>query len=169
MQDIIDSIRNALLQENWYAALFVSLTLPDICVALEHGKTSGKKYSQWFETNLIQYRGFLSGDDCYALRCSLLHQGKGDISNQKMKDILEHYIFLTSGSHCNLFKDIVINGGPKESFLQLNVARFCTEMCDAVSQWIVSMQNNKNITNRVNESIVIREPGYVYKGVIKFG
>lgn len=169
MQDIVDSIRNALLQKNWYAALFVTLTLPDICVALEYGKTSREKYSEWFEGNLPQYKGFLSGDDCYALRCATLHEGKDNISQQRIRDVLDHFIFSISSNHKNLFKDIVINSGSKESFLQLNVARFCTEMCDAVSQWIVSMQNNKNITNRVNESIVIREPGYVYKGVIKFG
>ena len=95
MKNIIDSIYKALENENWSAALFVSLTLPDICVALQYGKTSGKKYSDWFENNLSQYKGFLSGNDCYALRCALLHQGKNDVTDQKMNEVLEFYVFLS--------------------------------------------------------------------------
>ncbi|OGK44080.1 hypothetical protein A2957_01300 [Candidatus Roizmanbacteria bacterium RIFCSPLOWO2_01_FULL_38_11] len=75
MRRIIDSVYNAIENENWYAALFVSLSFPDICAALESGETSGKKYADWFEKNLSQYKGFLSGNDCYALRCALLHLG----------------------------------------------------------------------------------------------
>ena len=48
MQKIIDSVYSSLKNENLYAALFVSLTLPDICSALKHGKTSGQKYADWF-------------------------------------------------------------------------------------------------------------------------
>lgn len=168
MQNIVDSVYSALKNEDWYAALFVSLTLPDICSALEHGNTSGEKYADWFEQNLSQYKGFLSGNDCYALRCSLLHSGKDDISDQRKQEVLEHYVFLTKGSHCNLFKDCVFNG-EKKSFLQLNTQIFCKDICKAVEDWLVSSSANSAIQARLKDTIEIHEPGYTYKGVIKFG
>jgi hypothetical protein len=168
MDNIINSVKNSIEQQNWYSALFVALTLPDICTALEHGKTTGARYSQWFESNLSQYNGFLSGNDCYALRCSLLHQGKDDISSQRMQDVLEQYVFLTSGSHCNLFKDCEFNG-IKKSFLQLNVATFCNDICIAVETWLQANSDNQSIRERIHNTLEIHEPGYTYLGLIKFG
>lgn len=167
MNNIIKSVRQSIQSKNWYAALFVSLTLPDICTALEDGKASGSKYSSWFESNLTQYNGFLSGKDCYTLRCALLHQGKDDILDQKMRETLKHYVFLTSGSHCNLIKDCVFNG-VKKSFLQLNVQKFCEDICLAVERWLKSVNDNPEIQKRLKETIEIHEPGYSYMGIIKF-
>lgn len=168
MQKIINSVYKALDNQNWHAALFVSLTLPDICAALEYEKTSGKGYSKWVEENLTQYKGFLSGNDCYALRCALLHQGKDDVSDQKKQEVLEHYVFLTKGAHCNLFKDCVFNG-EKKSFLQLNVQIFCKDVCKAVEVWLNSMSANSAVQDRLKNTIKIHKPGYTYKGVIRFG
>jgi len=168
MNKIIDSVRDSLRQENWYAALFAALTLPDICVALEHGKGGGEKYSAWFEESLKQYGRFLSGDDCYALRCSLLHHGKDDITGQRVKDVLDHYIFLTSGPHLILFKDCTIDG-VKKSFLQLNVGIFCEDICTAVESWLVANVGNQDVQDRAATILEIHEPGYIHMGAIRFG
>lgn len=168
MQKIIDSVYSSLENKNLYAALFVVLTLPDICSALEHGKTSGDKYAEWFDQNLSQYKGFLSGNDCYALRCALLHSGKGDISDQKKQEVLEHYVFLTKGAHCNLFKDNIING-ERKTFLQLNVQIFSKDICEAVEKWLSIVSTNVSIQERLKNTIQIYEPGYTYKGAIRFG
>lgn len=168
MNNIVKSVCQSIENKNWYAALFVALTLPDICVALEQGKTSGNKYAEWFEDNLLQYKRFLSGNDCYALRCALLHQGKDNISDQRMQEILEHYVFLTEGSHCNLVKDCVFNG-VKKSFLQLNVQKFCKDICVAVEAWLSSVSDNSDIQRRLKDTMEIHEPGYSYMGIIKFG
>ena len=167
MDKIIASIRKALSDKNHHAALFVALTLPDICAALEHGSATGARYAAWFETNLPDYKGFLSGRDCYALRCSLLHQGKDDISEQRIREVLEHYVFLESGAHCNLFADISINGEDL-SFLQLNAAAFCEDLCRAAETWISSVSSNTDIRNRLKSTIKIHKPGYIYKGIIRF-
>jgi len=168
MQAIVDSVYKALENENWYAALFVSLTLPDICVSLEQGKTTGEKYANWIEENLSQYRGFLSGNDCYALRCALLHSGKDDISDQKKREVLEQYVFLTDGAHCNLFKDCFFDG-EKKTFLQLNVQRFCMDMCSAVEKWLALVSTSTEICKRIKDTIEVHKPGYSYKGFVKFG
>jgi hypothetical protein len=77
-----NAIRKSLKEENWYAALSVALTLPDICGKLQNPDLgSSRRYVMWFNDYLKpMYTGkvgpdriehvFLSGEDAYALRCS---------------------------------------------------------------------------------------------------
>jgi hypothetical protein len=168
MQKIINSIYDALENKNWYVALFVTLTLPDICAALEYGESSGSRYADWFEANVPRYKGFISGNDCYALRCALLHQGKDNTLEQKKREMLEHYVFLTdSNSHCTLFENCIFNGVEK-SFLQLNVQIFCKDLCACVETWLASMSTSSDIQSRLKDTIKIHEPGYNYMGIITF-
>ena len=122
MKNLLHAVRAAIVERNWYAAVFVSMTLPDICCALEFGRTSGHKYADWFDTNLPDYKPLLTGNDCYALRCSLLHQGVDEIAHQKQKELLDHVLFMTAtNAHLNVFRNATIDG-IEEAFLQLNVA-----------------------------------------------
>ena len=167
MQSILSAIRHALKQKNWHAALFISMTLPDICCALEFGSSDGQKYAQWFDNNLPTYNGFLSGNDCYALRCSLLHEGKDDITEQKRREVLDHVLFLTCTSHLNVFKDCIIDG-VAESFVQLNVGSFCEDFCLTTENWLKAHLENRAIQGRLDNTIRIHGPGYIYKRAIKF-
>lgn len=51
MRDLLEQIRKGLDVNLYYLALYVTLTLPDICAALEsdNGRTDGEKYKKWFE------------------------------------------------------------------------------------------------------------------------
>lgn len=93
MDRFIDAIHTSLATQNWYAALYLSLTLPDICARLESNnrKTNRNKFVAWFDKYLAsKYRAqigadremhvFLSGNDCYALRCAMLHEGESNIA-----------------------------------------------------------------------------------------
>ncbi len=132
------SIRQAITQGNWHAALYVSLTMPDICARLEseNERTSSTKFIAWFDRYLAQrYKSelghseehvFLSGSDCYALRCAMLHEGVSDISSQRLQETLSRFHFSVVGSHCNQF----------DSVLQLDVPTFCNDVCNAVDQWL---------------------------------
>ena len=78
-------VENAVASANWYAALALALVLPDICGKLASPtQASSTRYAGWFDRFVRpRYtRGigpartphvFLSGDDCYALRCAYLH------------------------------------------------------------------------------------------------
>jgi hypothetical protein len=168
VKKLIESVRSAIKSKNHYAALYTALALPDICCAIEYGTTTARKYSDWWNKH-AKYSGFLNGDDCYALRCAALHEGRDDITSQRMKDALDYYIFLTSGSHCTLFKDHNVNG-KKSSFLQLNVEKFCEDICDTVDAWMFAIEktNDPEIQKRMRSGIDIHNPGYVHLGVIEF-
>lgn len=168
MENILASINQSLSDKNWYVALFVTLTLPDICGKLENPtKNSSTRYIEWFEANMQSYKGFLSGKDCYALRCAVLHEGTDDITEQRIKEVLDYCVFLTSGPHLNLFKDCYF-GSEKVSFLQINVSQFCNDLCKSVKDWLSKVKKDRSIMESMTEAIEIHNPGFVHKG-IKFG
>lgn len=166
MKDLISSAQNALDQGNLYGALYMCLTLPDICAKLDNPseKSSNKRCVKWFNDYLKEkYEGFLEAEDFYALRCSALHEGSDKISHQSVSKVLEHFIFLAEGPHCNVF--INVNN---ESFLQLNVRKFCTDILEAVNKWLSDNTSNEEIQNKLKETISIHPPGTVRNG-IRFG
>ena len=159
MQKIIDSIEKNLHDKNWYAALMLSLILPDICAKVEgYSTSSSKRYSDWFDKYLnTKYKGFLSGNDCYALRCSILHEGTSITENQSSKDIIDRYYFVSEGSHCILinngyFGDPTIDG---KTFLELSVKQFCQDLIDATNDWL----NDQTINKDYSKLLEIHENG----------
>ena len=111
---IIHAARAAILEHNWTAALVLAMAIPDICSSIDatNGKTDGRKYAAWWNQwvgPIYRYGGadFLSGDDVYALRCSMLHNGTVDITSQRARDTLDSFQFNPpppngSSAHCNL-------------------------------------------------------------------
>lgn len=105
MQQFTHAIVLALNNKNWYAALAVALALPDICGWLENpDEKVGKRYSNWYNKNfkytLIEkipeeirkefrneQKSFLTGEDCYSLRCAYLHSGIDDITKKPTKRV----------------------------------------------------------------------------------
>lgn len=151
MQKIIGSIEKALHDKNWYAALILSLILPDICAKIEgNNNISSKRYSDWFDKYLKKkYDGFLSGNDCYALRCCLVHEASGVIEKQHSKDIIDRIYFVSEGPHCILiengyFDDPTING---KTLLVLSVKQFCQDLIDATNDWLYDQTINKDYSN----------------------
>lgn len=138
MERFTSAVLQSLASENWYAALYLAITLPDICARLEaeNAKTSPSKYVAWFNHYLAHYYRFkigasmetsvfLNGEDLYALRCSMLHEGHTDIAHQKIRQVLDRFHFTIDSSHCNQVNSI----------LQLSVPTFCEQVCSAVDAW----------------------------------
>ncbi|WPO69925.1 hypothetical protein [Streptomyces sp. KN37] len=121
MEGFFDGLEQAVHDRNWHAALVLSLTLPDICGKVEHpGEKSGARYSMWFDAYVgAAYKSYygpsreeyvhLSGRDCYALRCSLLHEGGTDISRQSIRQALETFHFFTPGERGNVVHKNSVN------------------------------------------------------------
>jgi hypothetical protein len=155
VQHFINATRAAVAQGNWYAALAVALTMPDICGRLESpSKGSQARFVDWYDRFLLkryqanvgadrQLHTFLCGSDCYALRCAFLHQGEFGIDDQRAQQALEHFHFTVprpgSFVHMNQMNNV----------LQLQVDRFCLDVSEGVEQWLVSVAANADIQGRV--------------------
>lgn len=150
----MSAINKSLESSNWLAALFVALSMPDICGKIESpNQSSPKRYAFWFDKYVgdkyIGYLGpqkekhiFLSGNDCYALRCSLLHEGHDDISKQRAKEALEKFHFIEPQP--NKF----IHNNQYGNVLQLQIDVFCNDISNAVKKWDIVTSCNQKITSR---------------------
>ncbi|MGM0654058.1 MAG: hypothetical protein ACQETR_01855 [Thermodesulfobacteriota bacterium] len=156
MKTFIGSIRFAVANENWYGALIIALILPDICGKIEFPtKSTNKRYPEWFDKYVIQnyelgncyQKGgtiFLTGKDCYALRCSLLHEGHQDLRNQKANETLQKIHFVVPESEKNRHK---INFSNIE--FQLEVDKFCLDICAGAEKWLSDVSINQEIQDRM--------------------
>ncbi|EPZ5432205.1 TPA: hypothetical protein ACPVW8_004591, partial [Vibrio parahaemolyticus] len=161
MKRFTDSIRRSVKSQDWYGALSTALTLPDVCGRLESPEQGSKaRYVSWFQvwmqplyTRKIgvdrQEHTFLYGEDCYALRCSYLHEGGSNIEEQRAKKALENFHFITPINgmhvHCNQVNNT----------LQLQVDVFCLQIADAVDLWSESVKSNSEVQARLSNLLTI--------------
>jgi hypothetical protein len=134
MRDFLDQIETAVRANLYYIALFASLAVPSICGAIqsEDGEDTREKYVQWFNEHVAdRYLGFLSGDDCYFFRCSLLHQG----SSQHRRSTYSRVIFVEPTATTNIFHCNVINDA-----LNLDVRIFCRDIIQGAYRWLQSVE-----------------------------
>ena len=161
MQNFINSVRLSLQTQNWYAALTVALTLPDIAGKIDYPTNPGSRarYETWYNQYLLptytiqlpdpeQPAGsigivkkkdvvFMTGNDCYALRCSFLHQGMDEIANQPARNILERFIFYVPNSNNNV-NHLNFRGNT----LSLQIQLFCEEIIAAIERWLADIAND---------------------------
>lgn len=164
-----DSIKKSLKEENWTAALSLSLMIPDMCSNLEYIDLNGvgNRYRKWFDEYLRDiyndWQPMMTAYDFYALRCAYLHAGESDISENKQRKIVDEFKFMApkvtdgqfSGSH-----RIKIG-----KYLILRLDRFCLEICDAVTKWILKNKDNEKIQTGVSKIIEIKDASINYNGV----
>lgn len=139
MQDFVTSIRDDLKYGNYYGALFQTLMLPSICGALESddGEDKGSRYISWYDKYITDL--YLNGNDCYKLRCSMLHQGRTSHKHSSFSRVLFTLPGATIVAHNNLIDDA----------LNLHVTLFCERLLEAVQTWLEELQSNDNAKKRL--------------------
>lgn len=143
MKIFLDGINLSLQTSNWISALSMSLTIPDIAGKIEYPMIMGRKrYIDWFDKYVAhKYRTenelFLSGNDCYAFRCSLLHEGISDISHQQAKKRHDNFIFVVPQKN-----GLTIHNNIIDNFLQLRIDLFSKDIIDSCNQWLDDISFN---------------------------
>ena len=160
MERFVQAIEQSIASKNWYAALTLSLTLPDICGRLEDPSLrSQARFEKWFNDYMLPhyespFHGegftFLSGADCYALRCVLLHEGRENIERQRAREVVSKFMFSTTGSHRCQFETVLV----------LNLQAFCTEICEGVRKWRETQKDNVSVKEAIEELLLIRTEGF---------
>jgi hypothetical protein len=152
MRDLLAQVRAASAGGLYYAALFPALSLPDMCGALEaaDGRANGQRYAAWFDRWVAHsYGGFLTGEDCYHFRCSLLHQGTTQHPSARYSRLL----FLEPGGHGIVMHNNILNDA-----LNIDVQIFCEDMVAGVEQWLPAAQQLPHFAANV-QRFVTRYPG----------
>ena len=160
MKHLTDALRKSVEAENWYGALTIALTLPDICRRAEDPKITSKPgYISWFDkwlkhkyTHQIgpdrETVVFLTGADLYALRCAFLHQGEFSTTDQNARDALHGFTFAVPPHGMIIHNNQITQGGVVT--LQLQVSEFCNEVADAVDAWEKWAETQDDIKKRID-------------------
>lgn len=176
MRRFTDAGRRAIANGNLYAALSLALIVPDICGSLENpgpGKTRLRYvcwYQRWAEPKFTSPGDppltFISAEDCYQLRCSLIHSGSAEIDPKK-SDILERFVFFDEsvGAHLNWFEGIAVNGVEQPNFLQLKASTFSEAMFVATDEWDAAVASDAAIQAEKQRLLVIHSQGEVIGGI----
>jgi hypothetical protein len=157
-----EAVEAALTTQNWVGALITALTLPDICGWLENPRTpSTQRYIAWFERFVgNRYTGeigpsrtkhvFLSGSDCYALRCALLHEGSDQTTRQRAKQALSAFRFVVPRPGW------AVHNNQVNATLQLQVDIFCRDVCAGVAVWQEAvLATSKDVQARTTELLTV--------------
>lgn len=169
MKNYIESIKKSIENENWYTALSMSLVMPDICSKLEFpAKYTSERYPEWFDNySSKSYRGHLSGKDCYALRCSLIHEGQTDIEAQNSREVINYFSFTPKGTHLMSMSDNSFGSSDDDKHIVLmSVFQFATDMIKSCEDWLVVAEKDDEIKNRLNSLLDIKDSHSFYGGAI---
>lgn len=150
MQYYLDSVRLSLKSGNHFGAIFMSLTLPDICASIDSkkNKTSRSQYYKWFNlyledtyTQCFKKEGITKNifraEECYAIRCSFLHQGTHKIKQQECLGTIDEPI--KSVNFMSLEKGFYLKN---DDILFLDVDFFCSSIIDAVEKWLLDIEHD---------------------------
>lgn len=135
LQQMIDAVSQAIEYQNWYAALFICLSLPDICSSMDEKfsqSTQKGRYSAWFDryipvTFKIAPTNF-TGEDCYYFRCQLLHKGVGHQEYPRGVDV----VFVAPPDEQHMISLHMNRIGNTQ---QMRVDLFCHGILEAVCKW----------------------------------
>lgn len=145
MRVYLASLQQCIDAKIWPAAVCLALTLPEMAGAVESPELEvQQRYAKWFDqwvgekyrTSLLSgTRRFLSGPDCYALKCAVLYQ---DVDAQSFSSdargyILNRYCFTSKPEdHC------IHKGG----VLQLAMGSFCQDVLTGCEAWLSAAEND---------------------------
>ena len=145
MQDLLNQIKKGLEVNLYYISLFAALSIPDICGAIDSrdGEANPERYKNWFDKYVApKYGGFLSGDDCYKFRCSLLHQG----SSQHPKSSYSRILFVEPTATTNIFHNNIMNDA-----LNIDVRIFCNDIIEGAKEWLQKVENTSLYKTNYNK------------------
>jgi len=159
---LIDQLESSLGTGLYYLSLFTALAIPDIGGALDSddGRANGDRYRAWYEkwvrprfkeqvlqelppdvhTHVANLQNPLTGDVCYRFRCSLLHQG----TSQHPESAFTRIIFIEPGTTTNVIHYGIIDNGPTDRVLCIDLKHFCREVIGGTRLWLGQVESTEH-------------------------
>jgi hypothetical protein len=152
VENITNEVLKALEAKLYYLAVVLTLTLPDICGALESvdGEASGSSYKVWCDTWMAARYPGLSGNDLYRLRCGVLHQAR--LGNSKMQ--YGRVLFTVPNAQRIILHNNVVNDA-----LNLDATIFCRDTVQAVLAWYAAKRNDPMVQANLPSLLQFRPNG----------
>jgi hypothetical protein len=156
MESILQEIKGCMDSGNWYAAVTLTMILPDICATLGEPKNARKngiksRYMSWCKNHLADVSGF-NPELFYELRCGVVHTGA--LKHPKFERVA-----LSIPGQTTLHNIIVHFEGALTLFLDAET--LVSEVCTRVQHWWLE--------NRDSDLVRERAPRVISRGVFKGG
>lgn len=152
MEELLRQIEHSIENGTYLLGLYVALALPDICGALEshNGVANGNRYKAWFNKWVShKYDGQLTGEQCYAYRCGILHQGRANHNNLGYSRI----IFLEPGSNTTLYRNTLNDA------YNIDLKIFCSDIVSGVQDWLKTMEGHASFQKNYDHLMKRHENG----------
>lgn len=154
LHNIFGEVDRSLEVGLYYAALSVTLSLPEICSRMEQEdrtKARGVElYSAWFDKFLGDKYGSLTGEQCYYLRCGVVHHA--EFSHRKFG--YSRVLFSLPEKNGNYFHNNIINDA-----LNLDLNTFCRDVISAVEEWLSQNGEDPTVQRNLENLVSVREKG----------
>lgn len=162
------AIKRSLEDENWFAALFTALAVPDICGNIEanaHGTNAShrSRYEEWCNLYLDANYKHLNGEVFWQLRCSEIHAGK-HVDNRLKKTLSGAELLLVTYRE-SPFHDSFVQLSEEEAYVFMRVDVFCKEICSAIDAWAEANQDNALVKEEISKLSAL-EKGWKAKQMI---
>ena len=133
--------------------IFMAAAIPDICSALEaeDGRAKHSRYKSWFERWVASRMSLISADDCYNLRCGLVHQGRLG----QMPGSVNQVVFLLPNAIISNFSN-----NRFDNTYMYAVVDFCKDMVGASCDWWIENSNNSVVLHNSESVLKLHRSGY---------
>lgn len=177
MDAVISEVRCCLENKLYLAALALALMIPDMCGATENSDKQVKSYDRyvtWFEKWVApEYMKFIeasekdeicfekkspyffTGDACYALRCSFLHEGSSDVKRKGADkggpEVADYQLRLVLGGSDGYGHNEHRCGEVKLNEIYnvtINIVRLCENICSGAEKFYETRKNLDSIKQR---------------------
>ncbi len=166
----LSEIEKALDTKMYIAALYIAVTIPDVCGQAEYQKGSEKtKYMKWYE-EYVEPSYVLSspyGDDMpymnsevmYYFRNNLLHNGTPNIIKEKIHNLrfsIDHFNLVVGNLHRGQFSHISYDKdyGIKDRSLTINIHSLCTTLVTAAKGYYETHKNKFSFSYSFQEEVI---------------
>jgi hypothetical protein len=156
LEAIFLEITKALEVKLYWLALTSAVSIPGICAALEREDhwSGAKEYADWYNRYLSTKFRHLSAEDCYSIRCGIVHKATSGIIRAKRP--YETVVFTTRDDNKVPLEQIKING-----FLGFDVDFFCGQIIEVCRDWYQDHMNDNNVKSNIKDVFRYRGPTFI--------
>jgi hypothetical protein len=133
MREYLEQVGRVAETGLYYVTLQSALVIPDMCAGLEanDGKSTGALYEAWFDEHVapryvVNGRRFVTGEDCWGLRCAMLHLGRF----RPHRGAYERVVFVEPHGQGVIHNNVMGNA------LSLEVTIFTRDMIESAEDWL---------------------------------
>lgn len=165
MDQILDQVWGVYEAGFPYAALMLTLAVPDICATLELPPEAKPKsemkarYIRWYNANIAVRYDHLSAEECFSLRCGMLHQGR--MGND---DAPFDRLFFSFGE-IKMRGSVRIDDGPTEHLVGVSLPEFMGVMKASVEEWLQKKAGDRHVQKNLTRLVRQYGDGYPMGGI----